>query len=693
MISTVRHLLHAAGFALLGLAAGVAGGLRGGVEELEAQRYAELGFGRNGFLELARHAELGWTAGLELAALYGGTALAVLLLARLFPPLRLEPERLLRAMRGRGGPVLGVVAAALVALGGLWFLAAERGRRADPFLLPSDLKLALAAFALGLAWVGGALLLARPARAKSDASSGSLLRAYCVVGLVLVAGGYWLNRSLWTPPADDHVLLRNLVLLVVAVALFLFQRGRRLLWWLVIGAAGLVSLTPLALRSLEQRLGAPTLAAQRPLNVVVIALDTVRADQTSIFGDPPPQLDTTPNLRALAGRSVHFQRAITQAPWTIPAFASVLTGLYPHEHGALELDARLSRRHITLAEVLREAGYETYGVISHMFLQEFRGFRQGYDRYDEGPTHAQDVHRAISAKPVTDSALAFLREEHERPFLLFAHYFDPHYEYRDHEAWKLAEEYDGWFRDQLDFENLLRNGRLLRKEDLAWLLDLYREELLYTDRHIGRLLDHLEDSGLMANTLVIVVADHGEEFREHGGFGHTTSLHQEVLHVPLIVADPERIGGATVDVPVETRQVFDTVLARIGLARDGGGESLLRLVDGAARDGPHRAFSSVWLGDTDARHGKRFQKASMVEDGWKVIYDMTRKETALFDLANDPREEHRVRDLERARAMRETLDAWISRMQESAARSERAPLGAKELEWMKELGYSGAEGK
>jgi arylsulfatase A-like enzyme len=385
---------------------------------------------------------------------------------------------------------------------------------------------------------------------------------------------------------------------------------------------------------------------------------------------------------------VNFQRAITQAPWTIPAFASVLTGLYPHEHGALELHHSLPRHNVTLPEILREAGYETFGVVSHMFLQEFRGFRQGYDRYDEGPTQIGDVHRIITSGAVTESALEFLRGERDRPFFLFAHYFDPHYEYRDHERWRLADGYDGWFRDQLDFENLLKNGRLLREEDLKWLIDLYHEELLHTDVAVGRLLDHLEQSGLMETTLVVVVADHGEEFREHGGFGHTASLHQEVLHVPLIVADPD-MGSLDVAVPVETRAVFATVLQRLGLS--GGGESLLQVALAPESDEPRRAYSCTWLGATDPRHGKRFQKASLVEDDWKVVFDMTRQDTLLYDLANDPRGLRQVNDLERKQAMRRTLDEWISKMQRSAAEGERAALDAKVLEGMRALGYAGAE--
>ena len=672
---------------LIGLAIGVVRALREGLREVGVQGYRELGFDRNAALELSAAASRGLEQGLELGRTLAVMAFLILMLSWIFPPLRLG--RIVRALRGTTGPPVAVFALALIVIWGLLALAQDRAVDGYAWLEASDVRVAALALTIGTVWIGVTMLFSA---ASSDEEPDPVPRSFLLLGIVLVGGGFWINRSVWTPPRDHDVFLRNAILVLVAVALFLAEQGRTRTWRLLVAGAALVSLAPFAVK-VTTRSG-PTLTAERPWNVVLIALDTVRADQTSLLGERPKGRDTTRNLRVLAEKGINFRHAISQAPWTIPAFASVLTGKYPHEHGAFVLSARLPGRNVMLPEVLREAGYETFGVVSHLFLQDFRGFGQGYDRYDETPTHVPNIERAATSMPVTESALAFLKErDGERPFFLFAHYFDPHYEYRNHQGWRYADDYDGWFEEQLVFENLLKNGRLLDERDLDWLMDLYHEELQYTDRHGGRVRDYLEQSGLMENRVVVIVADHGEEFREHGTFGHTTNLHQEVVHVPLVIVPPDLAEGVVVDETVETRRVFGTVLDLLGIDWGAGDEerSLLRFADGRAGEGPHRAFSSVWLGSTQAVHGKRFQKAALVEDRWKVIFDMTRGRTELYDLARDPGERAVLtgRHRERASALRGVLDAWIRRMQDIAADVESA--GSRRGQDLSNLGYSGAD--
>jgi arylsulfatase A-like enzyme len=361
---------------------------------------------------------------------------------------------------------------------------------------------------------------------------------------------------------------------------------------------------------------------------------------------------------------------------------------------------------VTLAEVLREAGYETYGVVSHLFLQGYRGFAQGYDAYDEGPTNVPDIHRASSSAAVTDSALDFLAREHQRPFLLFAHYFDPHYEYQDHAEWDFAEQYQGWFRDQLDFENLQKNGRLLGEADRQWLLDLYQEELLHTDRHIGRLLDYLEQSGLSESTVVVAVADHGEAFGEHDYYGHTINLEQEVLHVPLVIAPPagDPTAPRAIEATVETRALFGTLLGLLDVGWAGGrapqgspwpleqhrGQTLL----GLPERGDQPAFSGVFLQGTEPRHAKRFKQAALVQGRHKLIFDMTRGLQQLYDLEADPGEQAPLDPAENAELMRRmqaSLGAWLDAMEGRAAQVRGVDLRPGDAEELRNLGYSGAD--
>ena len=710
----LARLATAGALGLIGAVWAFRGAYKDGEQEVAANLYRESGFWHNAQLEGREAAAAGLEAARSAGLWVAGLAAAGLLLVWALPVLR-NPRRALEAFRGTLAPALAIAAwAGYVLLGG-WCLTQERSARGTGWLMPADLEVAGLALGAGVLLVLLATALARAGRPDQLGRwRAAHLRALLVGGGVLLGLGYWVNRGVWSPPADAGVLTRNLWIGAAALAAWaamLWRHGLGRGVWPVSCVLALAAVAWAWLPLTSRADDGPSFAARRPVNVVVIALDTVRADMTSMLGDRPKQRDTTPNLRELAERGVNFSNAISQAPWTIPAFASILTGKYPHEHGALVLDAKLSKKQVTLAEVLREAGYETYGVVSHMFLQEFRGFAQGFEHYDESPTLVPDIHQAASSIPVTDSALAFLRQrgDDERPFFLFAHYFDPHYEYLDHQGWDFADQYEGWFRDQLDFENIQKNSRYLSEEDRQWLIDLYQEELAYTDRHIGRLLDYLETSGLDRNTLIVVVSDHGEAFGEHGYYGHTVVLDQEVVHVPLAIVPPR--GHVTergpfeprvIDAPIETRGVFGAVLGFLGLDRRRPGEDAAWELGPALRadplrlartEGPKRAFSGVFLEHTDPRYGKRVRKAALVEERYKMIYDMLRVELRLYDLEADPGELRPLgpgRNAEVYKPMQERLFEWIQRMERTKVAVDTAEVSPDAAAALRALGYVGS---
>lgn len=286
----------------------------------------------------------------------------------------------------------------------------------------------------------------------------------------------------------------------------------------------------------------PSRAATHPSNVLLIGIDTLRWDDTAL-GATPAERDLTPQLRRLAQRGTVFTRAISQAPWTMPAFASVMTGEYPREHGAISLTGLLRDSETTIAEVLREAGYTTGAVVSHMFVDARHGFGQGFDGFDQANVLGE---RAVTSRAVTDHAISFLARHRDERSFLFVHYFDPHFMYRDHPDLAYADDYQGWLRKfSLSSIDFLRDRRHhLAAADVQYLRDLYDEEIRYTDEQIGRLLGFMQRSGLQRNTIIIVVADHGEEFLEHGWLGHTISLHDEVIHVPMLLVQPAGDGDA-----------------------------------------------------------------------------------------------------------------------------------------------------
>ncbi len=424
-------------------------------------------------------------------------------------------------------------------------------------------------------------------------------------------------------------------------------------------------------------------------NLVIIGIDTLRGDYTFLN---PRRGDLTPSLQRLADRGTAFGRAVSQAPWTLPAFASVMTGRYPREHGAYSLTGSLRASEYTLAEILREAGFRTGAVVSHTYVSSWVGMAQGFDHFDQDNVLG---HWEITSHSVTDAAIGLLDRLAGGPFFLYVHYFDPHYEYRDHEGWDLAGGYRGWLRDDpLDLSRLRRVRHLLGPEDLQYLRDLYAEEVAYTDRQIGRLLSALAERQLDRSTGIVVLADHGEEFMERGWLGHTISLHDEATRVPLIVAlpGPEPVEPR-VEETVETRAVFGTVLEFLGVdsQRFGAETNLLPLIRGTpgASENADRAFSEVWLPDARLASGKRVRISAVESQGWKLIQDHGRGVESLFDLRRDPDAQHdRSRaEPDRLAETRRLLDAWLAEMEASEEAGSPRVLTEEEEEQLRALGY------
>jgi arylsulfatase len=330
-------------------------------------------------------------------------------------------------------------------------------------------------------------------------------------------------------------------------------------------------------------------ARERGVNVILIGVDTLRADRASLITADEYERDLTPNLRRLlAARGTVFTNAITQAPWTLPAFASIFTGLYPEQHGAEHLTSTLRRSQLTIAEILREAGYSTLGVVSCEYLNAASGMGQGFDVLDESQVLG---HQAITSEEVTTRALSLLEDRRGEPFFLFVHYFDPHFNYRDHAGYHFADEYVGRLRgpvqtvDQNMFRWMIRalgpdyrgGSPRMAEADRGYLSDAYDEEVAYTDAQIGRLLAYLEEAQLWDSTVVIAVGDHGEELVDRNWLGHAITLYQELIHVPLVIAAPQMAGPFRDARLVEVRALFATILDFAGVANDGNGsrESLL----------------------------------------------------------------------------------------------------------------------
>lgn len=272
-------------------------------------------------------------------------------------------------------------------------------------------------------------------------------------------------------------------------------------------------------------------------NIILISLDTLRADHLSCYGYAR---DTTPNLDELTAESLLFQNAFSPAPWTLPAHGSVFTGLYPSFHNAYIppdytgiIDA-LSPLNYTLAEMLKDAGYDTAGFASCIFVGERYGFDQGYDIYDESWKY--------SADKITKKGIDWLAKRGEKPFFLFLHYMDIHnYESPlPHNQMYEDPRYDGKLKGS-HFASISRNEYYhLSEDDLSYALAKYDGAIRYVDSELARLFTTLKKQGKFDSSFIVIFSDHGEEFWEHGGTGHSYTLYNEVLKVPLIIKLPKK---------------------------------------------------------------------------------------------------------------------------------------------------------
>ncbi len=300
-------------------------------------------------------------------------------------------------------------------------------------------------------------------------------------------------------------------------------------------------------------------------NVILICLDTVRADHFGCYGYD--ERDTTPFMDALAQRSLRFADTTATASWTKPSVPSIFTGLLPMQHGVYRGSARdeagtfsdvLPEEAVTLAEAFRERGYQTGAFVKNSQLRTGLGFEQGFDVYQD---------RAGDAREIRWQATDWLdAREADRPFYLYLHYLDAHWPY------PVPDEYAGRYAE-MEIVDRIRSGdwRALRKavnhgeeqmsaEDLETLIALYDSAIRYMDDQLALLWAKLEREGLAENTIICIVADHGEEFLEHGRLGHGHGLYENLLSVPWILHVPG-VPGAAIETRVSLLDLYPTLLA------------------------------------------------------------------------------------------------------------------------------------
>lgn len=446
------------------------------------------------------------------------------------------------------------------------------------------------------------------------------------------------------------------------------------------------------------------------LNIVIITMDTTRADHMGAYGSP---LGLTPNFDSLARQGVLFEQAYAPMPQTLPSHATLFTGLEPRDHGALENTYSLHPGYTTLAELCVQRGYATGAFIGSLAVDNLTGIEQGFERFDQPGGDWGEGRMGHppqrKAKAVTTAALTWAEQlDSDQPFMLWAHYYDPHgdanksFEPPDRHLKAVSR---AGVRDEVE----ARTGQFRDAAGVEALTDFWRgyaAEIRFTDEQIGRLLQGLETVGLLDNTVVVVVGDHGEGLFQHGQKAHGTHLWEEMMRVPLVlVAHDGTAAGTRVAGPAMLHDVLPSLMSMAfgpehGVPRLGDGLDLWSAaVDGRALperpiflERPHfeeQRLKNRSKGQDIAEFEYGYLTA-IVHEGQKLLL-YPDNSVRFYDLASDPAE---LVDVaadwpERVAGLRSRLEGWMRSHQ--VAQPGTVEISDERLEILRQLGYIGED--
>ena len=458
--------------------------------------------------------------------------------------------------------------------------------------------------------------------------------------------------------------------------------------------------TAFTISALATILSACSLLSEKPpRHVIIISLDTARADQFGFMGNPHVK---TPRLDAIAAESIVLMDCMTVAPTTLASHTSLFTGKYPHHHGTPRNGHMVNRDNLMLAEILKEAGFTSAGFAGSFALDSRFDFAQGFDSYDEtfdilvGDDRADENQRR--AEKVTSAVLAYLDANGvpDRLFL-FAHYFDPHSPYAPPAPFRTMYGPNGepgpLPLSDIDIDERLeaspkqkRNGRSL--------ISRYAAEISYMDFHIGRLVDELQRRDILDEAILLVTSDHGESFMEHQrSFSHGFLVYQATMHSVGVIRLPGGEGGGRkIEGPVSNIDLLPTLLQILGISPPPGidGEAIpLEVTDAAlpqrtrfgqaTRPRKEHETDPRWMNMLKARYIRsgRYKFIQTPYLGTEELYDLESDPSEQRDLLQGPSQE----TLEIAAHLRAELTAWAesadplpTRFEESQREETRARL-------------------
>lgn len=446
----------------------------------------------------------------------------------------------------------------------------------------------------------------------------------------------------------------------------------------------------------------PARVADGP-NILLITIESLRTDHVGCYGG---KLPTTPALDALARESIVFDNAWSVTSWTLSAHASLFTGLYPTATNVTLPRDRLDASYRTLAELLHDHGYDTAAIVSGPYLRKSHQLDQGFSHYDEsavspaGQTSTDDI-----TNPAMEARMAGYfdsRATQARPFFLFAYFWDPHYDYIP------PPPYDTLFVPP-DAKKIglakydTGEGKVTRNAspaEMAYVLSQYDGEIRATDEVLGRLFDRLKKAGLWDKTVIVVTADHGEEFFDHGEKGHKNNLHVESVKVPLLIKPAGKVAPRRDARPASLVDVYPTLAAAAGWRGKlppHHGRSLLQA--GGEDAAVYGELTTSWYFTnkvTKQRWAENNFWLSLLEGPYRLIGmrnpEKKMEQWALYDVQNDPTEtrplgaEHATR----LDDMKKRLLQWQEKMVQTGkllGKRGEADLSPDEIERLKAIGY------
>ncbi len=613
------------------------------------------------------------------------------------------------------GATAGLVAGALVGVFEVVLLCALKGSLQD---LAALLYAELAYGVLGLAAGMGLGLLAglwgawcKPGWTRPGVWA--TCAALVLAPVVLVVSKYRLERDLLGEnPAltGGPLILPGLLLVVAPGTAALWFAARRLrpvarprvslgLYAVLVVIAAVLAYGPAltaALHSSRSPAGIPPDLRDKP-NVIFIMADTLRADRLSCYGYTQNQ---TPHTDALAADGVRYTQMSAQASWTKPSVATMLTSLYPSSHRAIRKVDMLPSDVVMLSEVLRERGYYTAGWANNVNLASTFNFHQGYDEYvflepdyyffaAESSSQLaiyQGLRRVSAflapgtypqyfyqpAEVVNAHVLPWLETHRDTRFFLFIHYMDPHDPYFEHP-------FNG--RGYARVTNQNPDPALAPAMSRA-----YDGEVAYLDEHLGALFQALKKWGLYDHALIVLVGDHGEEFQEHGGWWHGTTLYEEQLAVPLIIKYPQQAHAGTVDAGfARCLDLAPTIVDVLGVPAPATWQGV------SLRPGATAPRAEALFAEED-HEGNVLQSLRTPQRKLIIANEGNPRglpTVELFDLRADPGEHHNLAtgEPDAVRLLRAAVDQIVAFAQAHAVAGQAGELDAATKERLRQLGY------